>query len=94
MRRTLTKGTHVRVVNSDNIYVEEDLAKELGATDKFNKKKPRIGSTGDVMTVKDGYVLVDFGDYEMIVDIEGLEPQTRPSEIKLIARYMKNGAIE
>lgn len=95
MRKTLTKGVYIKVNNPDAIYPDsDDIAKELGSTDKLNKKKPRTGSFGDVIGVKDGYVLVDFGDFESLIDIEAIETAIRPAEIKYICRYVRNNVIE
>lgn len=95
MRKTLAKGAFVKVTNPDALYLDsEDVAKELGSTDKLNKKKPRTGSTGDVMGVQDGYVLVDFGDFEALIDIEAVTPEVRPTEIKYIVRFIRTNTIE
>ncbi len=95
MRKTLTKGVYIKVNNPEAIYTEsEDVAKELGSTEKFNKKKPRTGSTGDVLGVKDGYVLVDFGDFESLIDIEAIEAIPRPTDIKYIVRYIRPNISE
>lgn len=94
MRKTLTKGVFIKVVGSDFYPDSDDIAKELGSTEKLNKKIPRTGSTGDVIGSKDGYVLIDFGDFEYLVDSESVEVTPRPSEIKLILRYMKLNTVE
>lgn len=95
MKKSLSSKTFVKVNNPDLIFLDsEEIAKSLGSTDKLNKKKPRTGSTGDVMGVSDGHVLIDFGDFEALMDIEAVEPETRPSEIKFIVRYVKSNTIE
>lgn len=95
MRKTLTKGAYIKVINPEALYLDsDDVAKELGSTEKLNVKKPRTGSFGDVMATKDGYVLVDFGDFESLIDIEAIEAAVRPAEIKFIVRYIRTGAID
>ncbi len=95
MIKSLSKGTYVKITNTDGIYKDSDeVAKELGSTDKLNKKSPRTGSFGDVIDSKDGYVLVDFGEYESLIDVDSLEASIRPTEIKFIVRFVRTGVIE
>ncbi len=95
MRRTLTKGSYVKVKDPGSRYPEnEDKAKELGSTDKLNKGSSKTGSTGDVIGADEGYVLVDFGDFENLYDIEGVEITKKPEEVKMLCRFMHNNALE
>lgn len=95
MRKTLTKGAYVKLLDIDGVYTDsDDVAKKIGSTDKLHSKKIQVGSCGDVMGEDGGYVLVDFGDTEELIDVESLEITTSPTEIKFLVRFMKTNAIE
>lgn len=95
MKKVLKEGARIKVTDAGHIYKDlDDVAKELGATDKLNQNKPVNGSEGDVLGVKDGYVLVDFGSYECLLDIDAIQLTTKAEDVKILLRFMHNNAIE
>lgn len=96
MRRTITKGSYVEVVDANNRYDEsKEIAKKLGADDaKLNKATPLVKKQGDVLGIEEGFVLVDFGDSQSLMDIEAIKEIKRLDEIKYIVRFMHNNSIE
>ncbi len=95
MRRTIEKGFQVKVISKPEIFFDlDDKVKELGGTKKWNNKfAPKIGDLGDVLGTDEGYVLVDFGVSEALVDMSCLEPQKRKEEVKFLVIF-PNKTIE
>ncbi len=96
MRRTLDKGAYIKVIDPAARYEENvEMAEKLGADKKkLNLKTPAKNQTGTVLGIEEGFVLVDFGDFQYLMDIDGVEITKKPEEIKLLVRYMHNNTLE
>lgn len=97
MRRTIEDGSLVKVIAGPELYQDsDDIAKELLGDSKepWNPKYiPKMGEKGDVLGIKDGYVLVKFDKNIVLMDISSLESETRKEEVKYLAIF-PNKSIE
>ena len=92
MRRTIQKGSLVKVISKPDVYFDlDEKVKELGGSEKWAPKfTPKIGDFGDVIGIDDGYVLVDFGSAECLLDIACLDGQKRKEEVQFLVVYPNN----
>lgn len=95
-RKTFADGSYVKVTNASGIYKDlQDIAKDLGyKEEKWNKGIPEVGKEGEVVGTKEGYVLVDFGEYQSLMDFESLQQTIKPSDAKILVRYSRNNTLE
>lgn len=95
MRKTITKGSYVKITSTEFYRDSNDLAIKLGADEKkLGGTDPAKDNEGEVMGMEDGYVLIDFGDVHRLIDIEDVKLTPKPKDIKIIVRYLKNNSIE
>lgn len=97
MKKAINIGDLVEVNSSrPEIFQNmEDLAKELGSTEKFDPNyKPREKEEGNVIGEKDGYVLVDFSGKEVLIDVTNLNWKIRKEAIKFLLKYPNNSLEE
>jgi len=94
MRRVgMKKGSLVRVIDTGQAYTTDiQMAKKLGVDEsKFSKMANFSGQEGKVVGSEDGYVLIDFGDSQMLFDISGVEAILKPEKVKYVIKYVNTG---
>lgn len=95
MRKTLAQGSYVKVVDQSLVYdAMDDVAKRLGSSDKLHGSKVLNGMAGEVMGIEEGYVLIDFGTFEELLDETAVQKEKRPEEIALLLKFNRTGQIE
>jgi hypothetical protein len=96
MRKTITVGDYVKVVDPARVYKDMDeKGGELGADKlKWFSKTIAKDMEGEVKGIEDGFVLVDLGDNHVLFDIDALVKLKKPSEIGFLVYYIRTKTIE